>query len=114
MLNANDLKNISESIEDRLQKRSERKGKELANKIIDDTANGRGLWIFILWPTFIALVIFIGAAFNAFLEINMFVSFILGTALSYAWYRSDFTILHPLWSSVLVVGGFFFFIILLR
>lgn len=101
MLSANDLKNIGESIENKLQKRSQERGEELANKIIANTANGRGLWIFMLWPAFFLITIQVASAINVFFGVNMLIAIGIGLAVSYAWYKTDFTILHPFWSSVL-------------
>jgi hypothetical protein len=39
MLSANDLKNLGESLEEGMRKRSEQRGEELANRIINSTVS---------------------------------------------------------------------------
>lgn len=107
MLNANDLKNIGTSLEEKMQKNSERKGEELANRIISSTANGRGLWIFILYPAFLTITITISSIINILFGVSLFISLIISAISSYFWYKANFTILHPFWSSILTITAIF-------
>jgi hypothetical protein len=110
MLSANDLKNLGESLEEGMRKRSEQKGEELANRIINSTANGRGLWVLILWPMFLTVMIAISIGVGSAFNLNQFVSIGIGLVVSVIWYKAVFTRNHPFWSSVFVLVGTSFFI----
>lgn len=110
MLSANDLKNLGESLEEGMRKRSEQRGEELANRIINSTANGRGLWVFILWPMFLTVTIAISITVEEVFHLNTLLAMGIGLVVSLVWYKSNFTLEHPFWSSVLIMLLTSFFI----
>lgn len=107
MQSMNDLKNTGKSLEESLELHSQRKGKEFANKIVTSTANGRGLWIFILWPAFLMITSVVASIISSFFGLSMLFAIPIGVVIAYGWYMSDYTISHPFWSGILgYVGPF--------
>jgi hypothetical protein len=111
MPSINDLNNAIKSVNDTLEKRSQERGEEMANKLLTNTANGRGLWVFLLWPTWMVIFAFwtsiigfvmsrIGVYYPQF-----YINYVLSGFLCIIGYRSQFVRKHPLISSVLVVVG---------
>ncbi len=104
-----DLENAGKIIHDTFEENSRRKGEEFANRITSNTQNGRGLWIFILWPAFYIVATCVAMLVGVFLKISTFISICIGVVAAYLWYKADFTRQHPFRSSVF---AFFAFIIL--
>ena len=114
-----DLENAGRKLNERMEERSNQKGEELANKVINSTSQGRGLWFIILWPAWILICIFSGVFITGVLEKFGFGSpltwlgLLGGIAVSITWYKSEFTIRHPFWSSVFGYFGTAFLVVLL-
>ena len=111
MLSLNDLSNALKSVSDTLEQRSQERGQEMANQLLTSTARVRGLWVFLLWPTWIVTFAFwasnigfvmsrIGVYYPQF-----YINYVLSGLFCIIGYRSQFVRKHPLTSSVLVVVG---------
>jgi hypothetical protein len=107
----NDLKNMGNSINEHFEHKSEQRGKELANNLLDNTSNGRGLWFIITWPAWLLIFVFSGSFFQVGIQ-RIFsveapiswVGFIGAYILAVSWYKWDYTLRHPFLSSI--VGYF--------
>jgi len=106
-----DLENAAKNLERRLEERSEEKGRRLAENCLNNTALGRGLWVFLLWPAWFIIFTFIGGICCAVLEHHMGISSSLkwaglvgGIVVAHIWYNATFTRMHPFLS--FLVGSF--------
>lgn len=107
----NDLNNAADQLNKNMEKRAEQRGEELANRVLHNTSQGRGLWFIILWPAWFLIFVFSGSFFKVMLE-HMFsmnepmswIGLIGGLAFAVAWYKWDYTIRHPFLGSM--VGYF--------
>lgn len=101
-----DLENAVKSINQKLEQRSQERGEAFANRVLNRTAQGRGLWCIILWPAWLLIFLYSGVFLTNLLQkfgITYPISWIGmvgGLMVARAWYISDFTIRHPFWSSV--------------
>jgi hypothetical protein len=102
-----DLEHAADHIQRRLDANAEAKGRKLADNLIDRTMQGRGLWVIILWPIGLIIFVLIGA-FCADLLNRAGLSapyywcgMIGGFIAAGAWYNLEYTIRHPLLSSIL-------------
>lgn len=109
-----DLPKIPQNIHRRLEQRSNQRGQEVADAIIANTKNGRGLWVFLLLPTWITVFACVSSMANAYLGIPMLYSTVAGLVVAVAWWKFEFTREHPFLSSIaalvvlpilLVMGG---------
>lgn len=106
-----DLEKAGRSLNEHFEQKAHRRGEELANRVVHNTSQGRGLWVFILWPAWFLIFGFSGSFATAWLE-QVFsiapplswVGLIGGFAFAMAWYRWEYTIRHPFLGSV--VGYF--------
>ena len=109
MPSLNDLNNAIKSVNETLEERSRERGEEMANKLLTNTANGRGLWVFLLWPTWLFMFPFwasnIGFVLTRFgiSYPQFYINYIISGLLCVFGYRSQFVRKHPMVSSVLVV-----------
>jgi hypothetical protein len=101
-----DMENAARNLQLRLDANAEAKGKKLADDLVAATWRGRGLWVFLLWPVFAIITVFIGAYCTTILE-NAgtpspfhWLGMLGGLMAASAWYRMEFTIRHPLLSAV--------------
>lgn len=114
-----DLASMAKNVNQRLEQRSQDRGEELANHVLQRTAQGRGLWFIILWPAWLFICIVSGMFFIGMLGkfgIDVPVSWIGmvgGAMLARVWYVSSFTVNHPFWSSVFSYFGITFSAIVL-
>lgn len=110
-----DIENITskaaENIRDTLEQRSQRQGEEIANRIIKQTSQGRGLWAIFLWPAWFLIFVFSGVFLKGLIELLgiqapiSWIGMVGGFIFARAWYHSEFTINHPFWGSVLGYFG---------
>lgn len=77
-------------------------------------SKGRGLWVIILWTTWIFITLSIGVFIAMLLEENFsierpisFLGFLVGFMFAMSWYNWDFTRRHPFFSSIF--GWIFWF-----
>lgn len=104
--NIKDLDNAGRNLHEKIEKRSQQKGEELANHVIKRTSEGRGVWVLILWPAWLLIFIFSGMFFSSILkqmgveEPMIWGGFIGGVMVASIWYKSHFTMRHPFFSSV--------------
>ncbi len=111
MLSLNDLNNALKSVSDTLEQRSQERGQEMANKLLSSTARGRGLWVFLLWPTWIVTFAFWASNIGFVMSRigvyypQSYINYVLSGLFCIIGYRSQFVRKHPLISSVLVVVG---------
>jgi hypothetical protein len=107
-----DLPKIPQDIHRRLEQRSSERGQEVAYTIIAST--GRGLWLFLLLPTWITVFACVSSMANVYWGILMLYSTIAGLVAAVAWWKFEFTREHPFLSSMaalivlpvlLVMGG---------
>ena len=109
MPSLNDLNNALKSVSDTLEQRSQERGEEMANKLLTNTANGRGLWVFLLWPTWLFMFAFwasnIGFVLTRFgiSYPHFYINYVISALLCVFGYRSQFVRKHPMVSSVLLV-----------
>lgn len=106
-----DLENAGRNINEHLERRSQERGEELANRVISSTSQGRGLWFIILWPAWLLIFAFSGSFLKIVIEKIFSVSEPLswigllgGVAFAVSWYKWDYTIRHPFLGSM--VGYF--------
>ncbi len=106
-----DLERASRNLNRRMEERSRQRGEELANKVINNTAAGRGLWVIILWPAWLLIALFSGMFFSAVLEkIGLgspltLLGILIGIGIATFWYKADYTKRRPFWSSVIFYFG---------
>jgi hypothetical protein len=117
--NIRDLEKAGRSINNHIDRRSQERGEELANRIIHSTSRGRGLWFIILWPAWLLIAVFSGVflmklaeKFNVLPPLS-WLGMIGGLIIAHLWYMSDFTIRHPFRSSVLGYFGISLAVIIL-
>ncbi|MFZ3019052.1 MAG: hypothetical protein WA056_11410 [Gallionella sp.] len=102
----NDLKNAANTVNERLERRSQERGEALANHLMNRTQQGRGLWFIVLWPAWLLIFVF----YSVFL-VGLTEKFGIHAPLSWlgvlggflfvrAWYASEFTLRHPFWGSM--------------
>ena len=114
-----DLENAARSINQGLEQRSQERGEELANHVLERTAQGRGLWFIIFWPAWFLIFSFSGVLLTNLIQklgVNApisWVGMIGGLVFARAWYVSNFTIRHPFFSSVFGYFGTAFAVIFL-
>ncbi|GIB16942.1 hypothetical protein [Vibrio cholerae] len=103
-----DLENATKQISERIEQRSQERGEEFANNIIHRTSQGRGLWAFILWPSWIVIFTVSGIFLIGCFEILglldapfSWIGLIGGFLFARTWYNDEFTIKHPFWSSMI-------------
>lgn len=106
-----DLEKASRNINEHFERKAEKRGEELANRIINSTSQGRGLWVIILWSTWVTIFIFSGSfiatGLKQLFSIEMplsLIGLVAGFALAMNWYKWEYTIRHPFLSSM--VGSF--------
>ena len=107
-----DISNAAEAALNARERNAERQGQELADSLISSTRNGRGLWIFILWPAWLLIMAFSGTFARLFLEKSIGISspeslfgYLLGGLIAIWWYKTNFTRRHPFVSSVVSYFG---------
>lgn len=104
--NMRDLNNAANSISQSLEARSQEKGQQLADSLIEGTRHGRGFWLLIVWPAGLLICVFLGSFFVSILESFGIPSpfqwggMLGGFFIARSWYRASFTLNHPLISSV--------------
>lgn len=102
-----ELEGAATDIKQRLERRTQERGAELADRVWSRTAQGRGLWFIFLWPAWLLIFLFSGALFaRLILEAGIdppttWLGFLGGFLFARAWYRWRFTIHHPFLGSVL-------------
>lgn len=108
-----DIDNAARGINQRLEAHSQRQGEELANRLISSTSQGRGLWVFLLWPVWVLIAAFSSAFFVVLLQKFgvkpplAYAGYVGGLLFARAWYQWDFTARHPFWSSIIGNFGLF-------
>ena len=99
----NGLKNFNQNP----KRRADGRAQEVADYITGSTAQGRGLWVLILWPALLLFFFVLSAFFILLLEkIGMtrplsLGGVIVGFGLARAWYCAKFTIAHPFLSAAI-------------
>jgi len=63
-LSLKDLENMSRSANEALDRKAQDRGKRLAKDVANATSQGRGLWIILLWPSWILFFAFSGYLFQ--------------------------------------------------
>lgn len=105
-----DMENAAQTLKDRLEEASAAKGQRLANTWLSNTARGRGLWIFLLWPAWLMIVVFIGSLCSAILEQYVgsplhYAGMLVGLVAAILWYKASFTREHPFLSFLFASFG---------
>jgi hypothetical protein len=113
----NDLDYAARELNNRREKNAQRKGEELASRLIHNTRQGRGLWVLLLWPTWLLIFAFSGAFFTTGFAHWLaqgsplpYLGFVGGGIYAVAWYQWSFTRRHPFWSVVFGYFGTTFFV----
>ena len=107
-----DLEKAGRNINEHFERRAEQRGEAFANRVLERTAGGRGLWFILLWPAWMMVFAASGVFLNTILE-NVFsvaepnLWVILGGGLlgAVGWYKWEYTIRHPFLSSMLGIFG---------
>lgn len=105
--NIRDLERAAKDINQRLEERSQERGRELAGRVLSRTSEGRGLWFIILWPAWFLIFVFSGVFLTHVIQVMgvtppvSWAGYLGGVLFARAWYRSNFTIRHPFLGSVL-------------
>jgi len=107
-----DLESAGRNLNQHFERNAEQKGEELANRLIQSTSQGRGLWFIILWPAWFGICFFSGSFLMSGLE-ELFaikpplslIGYLGGYAFAMAWYRWGYTIRHPLLGSMIGYFG---------
>lgn len=107
-----DLLKIPQNIHRGLEQRSNEKGQEVANAIIASTSQGRGLWIFLLFPSWFMVFASVISITHTFLDIPYWAGGIAGLISAVSWWELKFTREHPFWSSMLPYIGLMVLIVL--
>lgn len=106
-----DLENAGRNINEHFERKAQERGEELANRVIHSSAQGRGLWVFILWPAWLMIFAFSGIFLKVAIK-NLFsvseplswIGLLGGFAFAVSWYKWNYTIRHPFLGSM--VGYF--------
>jgi len=108
-----DLEYLGKGLNTHREQKSKEQGEKLAKDLMDSTSEGRGLWVLILWPTWILITLFIGVFTTEFLEKQLsieepisFVGFLVGFMFATKWYQWGFTRRHPFFGSIVGYFGF--------
>ena len=100
------LQNINNNIEQRSIEKSE--------KLTEETLSGRGLWQILLVPTLFSIFVYngllIGKLSNKYLYLPFSIKIIAEITISIiicpVWYKSAFTLKHPLYSSLCITFAY--------
>ncbi len=105
-----DLNNAATNLKNRMDARSEEKGRRMADSIIRGTSRGRGVWCILLWTAWFMIFVFVGSLCVAMLEQFgvpppfHWAGMLGGAIVAAIWYDAEFTREHPFLSFLL--GGF--------
>lgn len=100
-----DLPSIPENIHRRLEQRSQERGQELADSIVNSTRQGRGLWVLLLIHGWVMLFATVSAVSQTLFGLNVLLSFAAGLVVAVFWWKHEFTYQHPFKSWVLAAFG---------
>ncbi|MFK7865826.1 MAG: hypothetical protein AB8B77_00125 [Alphaproteobacteria bacterium] len=110
--NIKDLENAGRNVNEHFERKAQKRGEEIANRVIHTTSQGRGLWFIILWPAWLLILIFSSSFIKVAIEQILligeplsWVGFLGGFAFAVAWYKWSYTIKHPFISSVIGYFG---------
>ena len=97
-----DLEQAGRAINAHFERRAEQRGEALARRMLQRTAEGRGLWCLLLWPAWF-MVFFISVSFLEHMLKNIlsiaeppvWVLLACGLLVATGWYRWGYTRRHP-------------------
>ena len=102
-----DLEQAGRAINAHFERRAEQRGEALARRMLQRTAEGRGLWCLLLWPAwftiFFASVSFLEHMLKNILSIAeppLWVPLACGLLVATGWYRWGYTRRHPFLSTL--------------
>ena len=102
-----DLEQAGRAINAHFERRAEQRGEALARRMLQRTAEGRGLWCLLLWPAwfivFSASWLFLEHVLKNILSIAespLWVSLAGGLLVAIGWYRWGYTRRHPFLSAL--------------
>ena len=97
-----DLEQAGRAINAHFKRRAEQRGEALARRMLQRTAEGRGLWCLLLWPAwftvFLISVSFLGHVLEDILSIaepQPWAPLAGGLLVATGWYRWGYTRRHP-------------------
>lgn len=110
-----DLEQAGRAINAHFERRAEQRGEALARRMLQRTAEGRGLWCLLLWPAWF-MVFFLSGSFLehvlkdilSIAEPPFWVLLVGGLLVATGWYRWGYTRRHPFLSTLfgcMVVPG---------
>lgn len=97
-------KHSVDTLEANMERHAQLQGEAVAKDILNRTQNGRGLWLFLLIPGWIAHTISVALLIENTLKhmgltaASFQLTYLLAPASAILWYRSSFTRQHPLLS----------------
>ena len=102
-----DLEQAGRAINAHFERRAEQRGEALARRMLQRTAEGRGLWCLLLWPAwfmvFFVSALFLGHMLEDILSIAEplpWVPLVGGLLVATGWYRWGYTRRHPFLSAL--------------
>jgi len=103
-----DLENAGRKLNQHFEQKSQKKSEELAERVLYNTSQGRGLWVIILWPAWLLIFIFASYFFKNLLEITLslsmpisLVGLVGGFTFAMLWYKWEYTLKHPVIASII-------------
>ena len=100
-----DLLKMPKAIGQHLEQRSEERGQQLANSLIESTSQGRGLWVFLLLPAWFMVFAATAAILQTYMRLPLMLGAVVGVVFSVLWWKHTFTRCHPFFSSCAALFG---------
>ena len=109
--NLRDISRTGKILKESMDERSEKQAKRLASEVTKAASEGRGLWVFILWPTALFMFLVCSSLLESYIVKLGFshpwdwMGLLVGGIVVCGWYGSSFTRNNPLLSSIIWGGA---------